>query len=126
MNLAEYFSASPGHGILSTADDKGKVNAAVFSKPHIIDEETVAFLMSDRLSHANLQSNPSAVYLFIEDHAGWKGKRLYLEKIREERNTDLARSLIRHTAHANDNGINVNLVYFRVENVLPLTGGEHI
>ncbi len=121
MNIAEYFSASPGHGILATADGSGKVNAAVFSKPHFIDEDTVAFLMSDRLTHHNLQTNPSAVYLFIEDHAGWKGKRLYLEKIREERNTDLARSMIRHV-HTGQEKMDVNLVFFHLEKVLPLTG----
>jgi hypothetical protein len=119
MNWSDYFAQHDGTAILSTADNQGKVNAAVYSKPHLIGEDYIALLMSDRLSHANLQSNPHAVYLFLENSDGWQGKRLYLTKTKEERNTDLARSLIR--GKHNKTG-DVNLVYFSIQQVLPLVG----
>ncbi len=119
--LKGYFAQNEGSAVLSSADREGKVDAAIFSKPHIIEEDTIALLMSDRLSHANLQENPYAVYLFMEKGSGWKGKRIYLKKIKEERNTDLAKSLIRRT-HADKENIDVNLVYFQIEKVLPLIG----
>ena len=58
MKLGDYFDKVKGLGVLSTADSSGKVNSAVYARPHVVDEQTVAFIMADRLSHANLQSNP--------------------------------------------------------------------
>lgn len=121
--LKEYFADHEGTAVLSTADAQGRVNAAIYSKPHIIGEDEIALLMAARLNHANLQENPYAVYLFLEDGSGWKGKRIYLKKSREERNTELARSLIRNK-HGHPEAVDVNLVYFQVEKILPLTGGE--
>jgi hypothetical protein len=121
MNLTDYFAEKDGTAILSTADGEGKVNAAIYSKPHLIEEDVIALLMSDRLSHENLQENPYAVYLFIEKTPGWQGKRLYLKRLKEERNTELARSLVRHSNPAAEN-IDINLVYFQVDKVLPLIG----
>ena len=66
MNLREYFESVKGRGVLATADEDGKVDAAIYASPHFIDEETVAFIMRDRLTHHNLQSNPHAAYLFME------------------------------------------------------------
>jgi hypothetical protein len=86
MRLAEYFEKAEGIGILSTADSNGKVNAAVYGRPHVIDEKTIAFIAADRLTHANLQDNPSAAYLFKEN-GSFTGKRLYLTKSREEENS---------------------------------------
>lgn len=121
MNLTGYFAQHHGTAVLSTADTDGIVDAAIFSKPHIIGTDTIALLMTDRLSHANLQANPHACYLFLEDGPGWQGKRLYLKKLGEERNSELARSLIRRTDPEAHN-IDVNLVFFEVEKVLPLIG----
>ncbi|MGB5219340.1 MAG: pyridoxamine 5'-phosphate oxidase family protein [Smithella sp.] len=67
MTLSEYFEKAKGVGVLSTADQTGKVNAAIYGRPHFIDEKTLAFIAADRLTHANLKTNPSAVYLFKED-----------------------------------------------------------
>lgn len=121
MNLAEYFAQTDGTVILSTANGEGKVDAAVYSKPRLIQEDSLALLMSDRLSHANIQANPYAVLLFLENGPGWHGKRIYLKKIKEEKNTELARSLVHHK-HGDVENINVNLVYFQIEEVRPLVG----
>ena len=67
MSLGEYFEKTKGLGVLATADSKGKVDAAIYSRPHVMDDETVAFIMADRLTHNNLQSNPHAAYLFKEE-----------------------------------------------------------
>jgi len=38
MKLVDYFENTNGVGILSTADDKGKVNAAIYGRPHFMME----------------------------------------------------------------------------------------
>ncbi len=95
MELKNYFETTTGTGILSTADKNGKVNAAIYSRPHFLDGGKLAFIMRDRLSHSNLQSNPHAVYLFIEDGPGYKGKRIYLNMVKEEKNAEQIVSLQR-------------------------------
>ncbi len=89
MDLNEYFENVKGLGVLATADAEGRTDVAVYAKPHIIDEETVAFIMTDRLTHHNLQSNNHAAYLFKEEGPGYKGTRLFLTKMREEQDSDL-------------------------------------
>jgi Pyridoxamine 5'-phosphate oxidase len=121
MNLTEYFAQHDGTAILATADAGGKVDAAVFSKPHLIEGDVIALLMSDRLSHANLQNNPHAAYLFMEKGPGWQGIRLYIRRLREERNSELARSLIRRR-DADAKTLDINLVFFQIEEILPLIG----
>lgn len=120
MNLKDYFAQNNGTAILATAGREGKVDAAIYSKPHLVGEECVALLMSDRLSHANIQENPYACYLFKQEGPGWQGVRLYLKMVSEERNTELAQSLIRR--NIGDQNVDVNLVYFEVEKILPLVG----
>jgi hypothetical protein len=121
MKISEYFKTAKGTGILATADGTGKVNVAVFANPHVMNEETIAFIMTDRLTHTNLQSNPNAAYLFMEEEEKkYKGKRLYLTKIREEKDSPMLDS-IRRKEYPELKGKEY-LVYFRVEKVLPLVG----
>lgn len=124
MKLEDYFENTKGVGVLSTADDKGKVNAAIYGRPHFADEHTVAFIASDRLTHANLKKNPSAIYLFKED-GSYKGYRLYLTKTREEKDSPLI-EIIRRKKYKGiarkDNTESKYLIYFEVDKVLPLIG----
>ena len=120
MNLAEYFRTAKGRGVLATADAKGQVDVAVYAIPHVIDEETLAFLMTEKLTHENLQSNPKAAYLFWEEEEKFKGKRLYLTKIREEKGGPEIEAL-RRKAKPELQGKEF-LVYFHVDKVLPLIG----
>ncbi len=55
MNLQKYFEEHTGLGVLSTADKEGRVNAAVFSRPHHFEDGTVGFIMPNRLTHNNLR-----------------------------------------------------------------------
>ena len=81
MELREYFENLKGNGVLATADDQGHVDVAIYSKPHIMDDETIVFIMPDRLTHHNLQSNNHAAYLFKEEGPGYKGIRFFLTKL---------------------------------------------
>jgi hypothetical protein len=125
MKLFDYFEKTEGRGILATADGKGKVNAAVYSRPHFINEKTLAFIMRDRLTHKNLLGNPSAAYLFMEAGAGYKGKRLYLKWVGEAKDSPEIEKLSRRKDFRGKGSIGARyLVYFRVEKVLPLIGDK--
>ena len=121
MNLKQYFDTTKGMGIMSTADAAGIVAAAVYAKPHIMDDGTLAFIMRDHLTHHNLQSNPHANFLFKAEGAGYKGKRLFLTKVKEEKNTPRLESLQRRKRE-NENNEDRFLVFFNVERELPLIG----
>jgi hypothetical protein len=121
MNLKEYFQSVKGRGVLATADAEGKVDAAVYATPHFIDGENIAFIMRDRLTHQNLQSNPHAAYLFMEKGDTYNGKRLFLTKTREEEDSELLYSL-RRKKYPGDETESKFLVFFQIDKVLPLIG----
>lgn len=122
-NLQEYFEKTKGTGVLATADSKGKVDAAIYSHPHFLEEGTLAFIMRDRLTHHNLQSNPSATFLFIEEGSEYKGKRLFLRKVREENNPELIRK-IKRRKYTDENQEPMYLVYFAIDQEMPLIGSQ--
>ena len=124
MNLGEYFEQIEGHGVLATADAEGKVNAAIYARPHFMSDDTVAFIMAERLTHENLQSNPWATYIFIEHGEGYKGKRLYLKKVKEEQNDQLISEICRKCDYSHYHIGTRYVVHFTVEKVLPLIGDQ--
>ena len=122
--LKEYFEKASGHGVLATVSGDGLPNQAVFARPHCMEDGTVAFIMPHKLTHKNLQENPHAVYLFLEGGPGYKGKRIYLTKVREEQDTELLYAL-RRRAYPTDKDKQDGprfLVFFRVDMTLPLIG----
>jgi hypothetical protein len=121
MELKEYFENVNGFGVMATADGEGRTNAAVYSRPHVMEDGLLAFVMRDRLTHDNLDSNPHATYLFREDGAGYKGKRLYLSKVREEQDTELLKSL-RRRKYPDKTKEAKFLVFFEIIDELPLIG----
>ena len=124
MDLGEYFENLKGTGVLATADAQGRVDVAVYARPHVMDGDTIAFIMPDRLTHHNLQSNNHAAYLFMEEGRGYKGIRLFLTKVREEEDSELLHS-IRRRKYASEKGEEEGsrfLVFFKVDKVLPLIG----
>jgi hypothetical protein len=121
MDLKEYFEDKNGVGVLATADSEGKVDAAVYARPQFMEDGTIAMIMRDRLSHHNLQSNPHAVYLFHENGPGYKGKRLFITKVREEQDSELLESL-RRRQYLDEKDESKFLVFFKVDKELPLIG----
>jgi hypothetical protein len=126
MTLHEYLKSVSGKGVLATADAAGKVDAAIYSKPHILEDGSLAFIMRDHLTHHNIGSNPYATYLFIEDGRGYNGIRLFLKKVREDTDPDLiAQMTRRHLTPEQDAAKGRKfLVYFALEKILPLIGSE--
>jgi len=127
MGLREYFEGVKGTGVLATADADGKVNVAIYSRPHFLgdDDGEVAFIMNDRLSHDNVDSNPHAAYLFLEETGGYVGKRLFLTKTREETDPDKIQSIQRRNLppECDEGGTKKRfLVHFRVDGIRPLIG----
>lgn len=122
MELKTYFESAKGVGILATADSKGHVDAAVYSRPHFMEDGTLAFIMRDRLTHHNIQSNPHATFMFIENGPGYNGKRLFMTKLREEQNPELIKK-IKRRKYTDDGEVPTFLVYFKLDKELPLIGG---
>jgi Pyridoxamine 5'-phosphate oxidase len=120
--LRKYFENTTGMGVIATADSDGRVNSAVYSRPHFLEDGSLAFIMRDRLTHHNLQSNPHAAYLFVEEGPGYKGKRLHLTKIKEEENSERIQTLTRRQ-YQNEKEGGRFLVSFQVDKELPLIGG---
>ena len=121
MSLKEYFDNTDGFGVLATADGDGKVDAAVYARPHFMDDGTIAMIMRDRLTHHNLQSNPHATYLFREKKPGYKGIRLFLTKTDEQKEGELLQSL-RRRQYIDERDETKFLVFFSVDKELPLIG----
>ncbi|MBW2514193.1 MAG: pyridoxamine 5'-phosphate oxidase family protein [Deltaproteobacteria bacterium] len=121
MKLKEYFGNTEGTGIMATADSDGKVDTAIYARPHFMDDGSIALIMRDRLTHHNLESNSHACYMFIEKGPGYKGKRLFLTKLREEQDSELLQSLRRRQYIDNSDEAKF-LVFFRIDKELPLVG----
>ena len=124
MDLAKYFKDAEGIGILATADEEGNPDMAIYTKPKVLDENTVAFVMRERLSHQNLKHNPQAAYMFLQSIVGNHGVRLYLTKNHEETNQSVVDKIIEEHPEIcpyGDEG-NKYFVHFRVDRVRELVG----
>lgn len=124
MNLAEYFETVRGTGVLATADREGRVNVALYARPRVSEDGTLAFIMADRLTHQNLEQNPHAAYLFTEHGAELAGVRLSLTKVRESDDPELVAKL-RRRAYPPDVEAGMKrlrVVYFTLDHQRPLVG----
>ena len=124
MKLSEYMDNVSGKGVLATADAEGKVDAAIYSKPQILEDGTLVFIMRDHLTHHNIVSNPHATYLFIEEGPHYKGIRLFLKKLREDTDPELIAGMTRRNLTPEQDKARGPkfLVYFALEKILPLIG----
>lgn len=119
MSLKEFFENAKGTGILATSDANGNVDIALYAKPLVIDEKTIAFIMLNKLSYNNLQANPKAAYMFLQEN--FQGKRLYLKKIKEDNDQSKINEMLRHKY--DDPEVLAKekaLVYFEVEKDIPI------
>jgi flavin reductase (DIM6/NTAB) family NADH-FMN oxidoreductase RutF len=128
QEMKEYFENARGVGVLATADADGKVNVAIYARPHFLDAEddTVAsFIMNERLSYSNIQANSNAAYLFMEEGDEYVGKRLSLTKIGQDDDQEKIKSLRRRSLPDECyEGKSKHLVHFRIDGVRPLIGTE--
>ncbi|HUU16938.1 MAG TPA: pyridoxamine 5'-phosphate oxidase family protein [Sedimentisphaerales bacterium] len=125
MNLPDYFENVKGIGVLATSDSDGNVDIAIYSRPYIIDEKTIAFSMLERLSYANVQSNPKAAYLFVEEGEGYAGTRLYLTKTGEEKDPQRIKEIKQqHSKTHSSDETPKHLVYLTVDKIRPLVGDK--
>jgi hypothetical protein len=125
MSLTEYFENIKGLGVLATSDADGNVDIAVYSRPYIIDEKTIAFSMLEKLSYSNIQSNPKAAYMFVEESPGYKGKRLHLTMTGEEKDEEQIKQIKQQHSKAKDyDGKVRHLMYFTVDKIRPLVGDK--
>ena len=124
MKLQSYFETTDGFGVLSTADGKGNVDAAVYAKPHVIDDGRIPFIMRERLTHHNIQQNDSACYLFREEGGGYRGVRLYLTRVGEDQDPELIEKMTRAWLSPEVDSAKGQkfIVYFRLEKILSLIG----
>ena len=128
MTLKEYFHNTRGTGVLATADNEGRTDAAIYSRPHIMDDGSLAFIMRERLSFNNLQSNPHATFLFMEHAAHLKGMRLFMKKTGEDSDKEfISRMTRRNLTPEEDKAAGPkHIVYFSLEKILTLVGGNEI
>jgi len=122
MKLAELFPAG-GKGVIATASAEGVVNTAIYARPHVIDDETLAWGMTDGRSYANLKENPHAAYLYMAPVSGFSGWRLTLELKEIEDSGDLLTVIRKSTREivSPEAGAMIRHVgYFRVTEVRPL------
>jgi hypothetical protein len=126
MDLKKYFDDNSGVGIFSSSDGKtGQPNAAVYAKPHVMENGQVSFIMRDRLSHSNIRSNPRAHYLFVESGTKSEGLRLHLTMIEESSDEALIEKHARRGKRYGDDETRF-LVTFEVIKALQLVGDEEI
>ncbi|MFA5701111.1 MAG: pyridoxamine 5'-phosphate oxidase family protein [Desulfuromonas sp.] len=122
--LEQYFESAEGTGILSTCAADGKVNSAVYARPRFFAQERIGFIMLERLSYANLQSNPHAAYLFLERQEGYEGVRLHLSMAGEEHDRARIEQLMTELRPGRADQKERHLVYFSVDKIMPLVGSD--
>ena len=127
MKLSEYFAKAKGVGVLATTDAAGQVDQAIYAKPLFLDKDddgTCSFVMSNRLSHNNVEHNPSAAFLFLEAGDGFTGKRLSLVLVNEELDAERIKAIRRrHDLPISEEDCKY-LVHFHIDGVRPLIGNE--
>jgi hypothetical protein len=126
MDIKNYLEGARGTGVLATTDSDGRPNMALYSRPHMMDDGTLAFIMADRLSRKNVSQNPHAAYLFQKDGPERDGIRLALTKVGESSDPELIGRLRRRSRLPYEESEKVEtlrLVYFSLDDQRPLIGG---
>ena len=83
MNLNELFQQQ-GLGVMATASKAGCVNTAVYARPHVINEKTMVWGMTEGRTYRNISENPQSSFLFKASVPGFSGVRLALELVKTE------------------------------------------
>ncbi|TLM65769.1 MAG: pyridoxamine 5'-phosphate oxidase family protein [Deltaproteobacteria bacterium] len=86
-----------GLGVMATADSEGRVNTAVYARPHVVGDTTLVWGMTDGRTYRNLVQNPRASYLFRQAGGGFRGARFELELLRFEDGGEMLEVVRRRT-----------------------------
>ena len=122
MKLAEHFEDG-GMGVMATAGRDGAVNTAVYAVPHVVDEETVAWGMTEGRTYRYTEQNPRASYLYFSPGGKGRGVRLTLAVKRFETSGKLLekiRARASETVNPQAGAAVKYVVYFRVVETRPL------
>lgn len=95
------FNKRPRIGTLSTSNNNGDVNVAVFGSPRMVDENTILMGLGNNRSLQYLGENPKAVFIVMEPGesvADWKGCRVYLNADVIDADGDLLKQVREHVA----------------------------
>jgi hypothetical protein len=125
--MKDYFKNTKGVGVLATADADGKVNVAIYARPHFLhdNDNSASFIMNERLSYSNILANPHAAYLFLEEGDEYVGKRMSLTKVGQEDDQEKIKPLRRRNLPDECyEGKTQHLAHFRIDGVRPLIGTE--
>lgn len=122
MNLHELFQQQ-GLGVMATASKDGNVNTAVYARPHVIDEQTLVWGMTEGRTYRNISGNPHASFLYKTAAPGFSGVRLALELVKTEESGPVLDS-IRENADAmvgpGTGAVVTHAAWFTVTEVRPL------
>ena len=121
MNLRDVLTPG-GRGVIGTSSKTGVVNMAVYAVPHVVDNETVAWGMTDGRTWDNVRENPNASYTYFAPGEGFRGARLTLTLSHtEDSGTMLAKIRERTAASSPGNPQAVkHVAYFKVVETRPL------
>jgi len=111
-----------GRGVIATASKAGVVNMAVYAVPHVVDDETVAWGMTDGRSWNNVRENPNASFTYFAPGEGFRGVRLTLSLLRTEDSGEMLAKIRERTgAVSPGNPLSVkHVAYFKVVETRPL------
>ncbi|HSM00577.1 MAG TPA: pyridoxamine 5'-phosphate oxidase family protein [Candidatus Limnocylindria bacterium] len=110
MKLAERMKPG-GIGVIATAAPDGSVNTAIYAPPHLSDDGTAAWGMSEGRTYRNVRGNPNASYLYIAPGDGYRGVRLTM-KLKEIRDSgDLLETIRSRTKQSSGEGAAIAVKY---------------
>jgi len=96
---------------------------AIYSGPYFKDDDTMCFIMAERLTYANIKANPHACFMYIESGGWFGGKRVYLTKVAEKKGKQLIQEICQHCNYSFRGNIDTShVVFFKIDKVLPLVG----
>ena len=111
-----------GRGVIGTASKAGVVNMAVYAVPHVVDDETVAWGMTDGRTWNNVRDNPNASYTYFAPGEGFLGARLTLSLTRTEDSGEMLAKCRERTAMVSSGNPEAlkHVAYFKVVETRPL------
>jgi hypothetical protein len=111
-----------GRGVIGTASKAGVVNMAVYGVPHVVDDETVAWGMTEGRTWNNVRENPNASYAYFAPGEGFHGARLMLSLTRTEDSGKMLAKIRERTGMVSPGNPQAvrHVAYFKVIETRPL------